>query len=527
MKKTLLASTLLTLAIGVAGTANAIVPGGASLTDAQGNTWLISPSGSIQKNGSWVPGGGGTSALTIQNGTVYGEDSSGKGWFTLNGAGQYWTPSSAPSGVAATDGTTNTNSSPGVNSPNVPTASATPPAPAVSTSTCAPTPGGAATGSFTTANGQIIGPDGKVFVARGIDVMEGQEPSLSTLGQFPGINFVRYAIYDYASPATLAGWVNSLTAAGIVVEIEDHNNGAGNAGGSAGTVFTGQQLASELSWYSSVASAFKGNPAVWFGTNNEPSENPSASALSTWQQQTYQAIRGTGNSSPIMLEANGWASNGKPVMLQGYNPAAYAGMTGTIWDPHFYGWLTDYSTDQATNNSFIAQMVQQTQQIASADGTMPVLIGEYGNSTTGAAMDPNGSQVLTAVQSSGLGSAAWAWAAGNPGDGLANGGGGLSSYGQEVAGYIALTQGAAASVWAAACPTAIASKGTSTAVAAVQASVSDPQSATPATAQPAAAPPTTSDPTTDALNQAAESSIAQANAIIAAAQAQMQPPAGQ
>jgi hypothetical protein len=214
-------------------------------------------------------------------------------------------------------------------------------------------------------------------------------------------------------------------------------------------------------------------------------------------------------------------------MLQGYNPAAYAGMTGTIWDPHFYGWLTDYSTDQATNNSFIAQMVQQTQQITSADGTMPVLIGEYGNSTTGAAMDPNGSQVLTAVQSSGLGSAAWAWAAGNPGDGLANGGGGLSSYGQEVAGYIALTQGAAASVWAAACPTAIASKGTSTAIATVQASVSDPQSATPATAQPAAASPTTSDPTTDALNQAAEASIAQANAIIAAAQAQMQPPADQ
>lgn len=302
---------------------------------------------------------------------------------------------------------------------------------------------GAGSGQFGILNGQIYGPNNQPFVAHGIDVMEGNQPSVAQLkADFPGINFVRLAIYDYASPQSLAAYVNSLTSAGIVVELEDHYNAAGNAGGSKGVIFTGQQLQTELGWYSAVASAFKSNPNVWFGTNNEPSETNSAgqtdpAALSNWQLQTYQAIRQTGNASPVMLEANGWANNGSPVMLQGYNPSDYSQMSNVIWDMHYYGWLTNGSTSQQANDGFIQQAVSQMQRITSAGGSaIPVIVGEYGNSTTGNSIDPNANQVIQAVQTSGLGTVAWAW--GNaPADGLSTPGGGLSAFGQQVAAGIA------------------------------------------------------------------------------------------
>ena len=337
-------------------------------------------------------------------------------------------------------------------------AAATPPGPATTpapapptvstastTTACGATSGGAASGGFTTSNGQIIGPNGQPFVARGVDVMEGNQPSAAQLqADFPGVNFVRLAIFDYASPAALSAYVNSLTSAGIMVELENHNNGAGNAGGGQGTIFTGSALAQEQAWYAPVASAFAGNPAVWFGTNNEPSEiNPATgqtdpAALSAWQQTTYNTIRAAGNNAPIMLEAN---SAGPGQTNVGYAASDYAGMTNVVWDLHYYGWVSGYSTNQATVTSTLSSMISGTQAIQSANGKIPVLIGEYGNSTSGTSIDANANQVITAVQQSGVGSAAWAWGTGNPGDGLTNGDGSASAYGQQVA---AFTSGATA-----------------------------------------------------------------------------------
>jgi hypothetical protein len=258
------------------------------------------------------------------------------------------------------------------------------------------------------------------------------------------------AIYNYDSPASLSAYVNALTSAGIVVELENHNNGAGNAGGGQGTIFTGSALSQEQAWYSSVALAFAGNPAVWFGTNNEPSEiNPATgqtdtAALSAWQQTTYNTIRAAGNNAPIMLEAN---SAGAGQTNVGYTASDYTGMTNVIWDLHYYGWVSGYSTNQSTVSSTLASMISGTQTIQSANGRIPVIIGEYGNSTSGTSIDANANQVLGAVQGSGVGSAAWAWGTGNPGDGLTTGNGTASAYGQEVAGYFALTQNAAAGTW--------------------------------------------------------------------------------
>jgi hypothetical protein len=130
--------------------------------------------------------------------------------------------------------------------------------------TPATTPG--ASNGFTAAGGQIVGPNGQPFVARGVNVMNGNgNPSAAQLqAAFPGVNFVRLAIYNYDSPAALSAYVNDLTSHGIVTELEDHVSSSGqNAGGgdqNGNVPFSGAQLANENAWYSSVASAFAGNP---------------------------------------------------------------------------------------------------------------------------------------------------------------------------------------------------------------------------------------------------------------------------
>lgn len=422
--------------------ADQITPGNGQIADAQGNTWVIDAGGGIKENGQWTPGGGGTSALEIINGSVYGLDAHGRGWFTLSSDGQYWATSSPPPDV--TPGTSQIGASK-PSTPNNPagaTGTVTAEDPGIPCSTQAafgilPLQDGSA--------GYIRDSQGHIFVPRGVGVMEGQEASASDLqARFPGINLVRYAIFDYASPDQLADYVNQLTSAGIMVEIEDHQNNAGGAGGSQGVIFSGSMLQNELAWYSAIAAYFKSNPYVIFGTNNEPSETNSSkqndpAGLSQWQLQTYQAIRNAGNDAIVLLELNGWGDPSS--MGQGYDPSAYAQMYNVAWDMHYYGWLTNYSTDQDTNNAFIAAAVKQAQTFTSSGGAkIPVLIGEYGDSTTGHAIDANGTQAVQAVQQAVMdgtviGSAAWAWTTGNPGDGLLAGGG-LSQYGQRVASYI-------------------------------------------------------------------------------------------
>jgi hypothetical protein len=139
-----------------------------------------------------------------------------------------------------------------------------------------------------------------------------------------------------------------------------------------------------------------------------------------------------------MLEANSWGAGQTNV---GYTASAYAAMHNVIWDVHYYGWVSGYSTNQATVTSTLSSITAQAQQIKSADGTIPIIIGEYGNSTSGVGIDPNATQVIQAVQASGYGYAAWAWGNGNPGDGLTSGSG-LSSYGQQVAAGIAASAAA-------------------------------------------------------------------------------------
>jgi hypothetical protein len=289
---------------------------------------------------------------------------------------------------------------------------------------------GGGTGEFVVKNGQIIGPNGAPWLPMGIDMHQDNLSALasgsnSVFNTFPGTNYVRVACGDYEgfpAPSSLAAAVTTLTNAGIVLEFSDYSNSLGTgSGGGQGNIFTGSLLTNESAWFASMATYYINNPYVWFGTNNEPAliypGNSNATAtgsqsLSAWQKATYNAVRGTGNTNPILLEPGGDAvgnfrgGQGIP-MMQFQDPAVVATMTNVIWDPHIYGYMNNYATDAATNNLLVSLVIQACQAVTSADGVVPCIIGEYG--PEGA----NGVQIVTAILLAGTngvtGSAAWVW----------------------------------------------------------------------------------------------------------------------
>ena len=171
--------------------------------------------------------------------------------------------------------------------------------------------------------------------------------------------------------------------------------------------------------------------------------------LSTWQQQTYNAIRGAGNNNPIMLELPGGGyPDGTSITAYGMDPSVYAKMSNVLVDFHLYGWSSNFWPDQQTVNAAMTAMARGAQTMVSANGDVPVIIGEYGPSTEGETIDANANQVLQAAQhfNPTIGAVAYTWSAAGA-DSLTDGQGNLTSYGQKVAQWIASSsQGVASSV---------------------------------------------------------------------------------
>ena len=292
------------------------------------------------------------------------------------------------------------------------------------------------TGQFQVVKGNVVGPDGNPFFAKGINVFESQMGSAEQiLARLPGINFVRLAIYSYQSPEAYSSFIKTMSDHGVVVELENHNNGtADNNGGARGSAFTGSQLTAESDWYASVAHAYASNPYVWFGTNNEPPQP----GLAAWQEATYNAIRGAGNNNPVMIELPGGGVPGLDSVGYGLEASVYGKMSNIIADIHYYGWESNFSTDQNVVDAVLARLVQDTQTVQSHDGMLPVIIGEYGPSTYGVSDDANNAEVVQAVQKSVqiAGAIAFAWNAG-ANDNVTDQQGNLTVFGQRVAQWVA------------------------------------------------------------------------------------------
>ena len=243
---------------------------------------------------------------------------------------------------------------------------------------------------FRVANGAIIGPNGP-YIVRGINIyahsMDAANNGASIKATFKGLNFLRYITRPLNAPGTYDPVVNYLTPLGVVVEFEDHPDG----GGAQGLVYTGPQLAAESAWYAAMAAHFKDNPYVWFGTYNEPPTK--GGSLSAWQRATYDAVRGTGNNNPIMLEVSGSRSW---TLQKTMEPSYYATMTNVIWDVHIYPYQNYYNTDPTSITDNINAMISASQTIQSADGIVPVIVGEAGPSAS-EGVAPNGYATIEAL----------------------------------------------------------------------------------------------------------------------------------
>lgn len=307
-------------------------------------------------------------------------------------------------------------------------------------------PRGGRRGSFVISGGQVMAPDGSIFRARGINLNTEQTSTVCNnvdgtplLALFPGLNCVRIPFRSYNSPFTLATFANQMAALRIVIIIED-NTGTGQQ------PYTGDQLTTQLAWYSDMAHAFKDNPYVWFGSFNEayPTETGNGDDVTTNHIQIYNTIRATGNNAPIHLCLIGGGANetlpGSDTKLT-LTRFRYAALKNIIWDYHAFDYsfpvAGGYSNNVQTITTALQQNINRIQSIVSADGIMPVLIGSFGESTDGTSVDLGATALVNVVAKSGYGYLAWHWWTGGSANNLTDGMGSLTPYGQQVAGLMA------------------------------------------------------------------------------------------
>jgi hypothetical protein len=256
-------------------------------------------------------------------------------------------------------------------------------------------------GRFRVSGGQISAPNDRPFIAKGINIYPDElekRGASAVVDLFPGLNLVRLNIFelDKYTPAKLRPLIAQLSRYGVVTELEDHNYPA---------VLSGPDLTKAADWYASLASAFIDNPLVIFGTQNEPDTTRGPGAVDTEISTIYKAIRSTGNNTLILMNPIGGVS------VSGLNSSVYAKMTSVAWDIHEYSWIGKLSEDTSVQLAALQRNVSSAQSITSADGTIPVIIGEYGWATS-SSVDKGWRAVINAVQASHLGAVAWAWTSG-------------------------------------------------------------------------------------------------------------------
>jgi hypothetical protein len=267
----------------------------------------------------------------------------------------------------------------------------------------------ASSGVYSIRNGKIVDPNGNRIHLKGINIRHCNWPgntntvshhAISDLARctplvetFPGINCVRFDAFEEmnqlqcASMDSICPLIDSMVAHNIVVEVECHV---------FPQVLQGGDLDRVCEWYRQLATRYKDEPRVIWGTQNEPNGPPDESI-----RRIYEAIRSTGNENLILMCINGgWSWNDM-------NPATYADMFGVCWDIHYYGWLPNYSQDQGECDRKLLEMINNGRRFTSRDGPIQSVCAEFspaGFQGQNAQfvenqfwIDPNGLQVINSV----------------------------------------------------------------------------------------------------------------------------------
>jgi len=248
----------------------------------------------------------------------------------------------------------------------------------------APKPPQPPAGAWSVSGGKILrsGAPVTIFGPAILDKMMGNYPPLRLKNWFPTMNAINLAAgadgngYATAQPmSSLFGYIDAALAQKLMVLISDYAPGQP-------AVRSGADLDASCNWIGAIARNYANAPDVIFTTENEASGN-----LTPSHRRIYQAIRGAGNGSLIFMESQ----DGNATTTAGLDAGGYADMTNVGWNVHFYPWeYNRASGNQADYDNTSRSFVSRFQNFArSADGIMPVLMGEGGNSTAGSGTSPD------------------------------------------------------------------------------------------------------------------------------------------
>jgi hypothetical protein len=310
---------------------------------------------------------------------------------------------------------------------------------------------------FTVCGSKIYDPSGKEFIVKGTNVGgPGWNWPERTLDNFDHVvkwkfNTIRLVLkgaptldsqttfscaktgwpeYQYTTFGTVRQIVKKYTDAKIVVLLDWQE---------VGGIYTGSSLECAKSWWTMLANEYKGNPYVWFDMYNEPNTDKASWAASF--QAIINAIRGTGNTSPIIASGNYWGQDSNSWSCNTVSDANSAILTSTLNDPtgnlvysiHTYD---QWMQCQSKLDNYLDRVLAQGKAI---------LIGEYGIHNKNPVI-PAEDYTLAATQARKIGRIQWAFWGGDSNDMTTGGNGGaqncvydsngnctnLSTFGQKV-----------------------------------------------------------------------------------------------
>jgi outer membrane biosynthesis protein TonB len=196
--------------------------------------------------------------------------------------------------------------------------------------------------------------------------------------------------------------VNAYTAKKVVIMLEDH-------GLNYPDLPTGAVLDGSLNWYKQMATKYKNNPYVWFGSPNEITDGSVSEEGQTWSdhiKRYVDAVRSTGNQNMFVADpggfgqdfggyANSIVSDGDSYILS-YGPQL-AAMGNVMFDIHAYHRLKNINYKDYFNKIH-------------AKG-IAVMLGELGGVPGGPGYDGNGDNQAAdnffAAKVPGVGAAYW------------------------------------------------------------------------------------------------------------------------
>ena len=294
-------------------------------------------------------------------------------------------------------------------------------APTVPVATAIP----AATGRFYTLGKQIIGPDGKPFVARGANIngpayyfrndpIDNPGPlgmsSLDMIANCWKFNIVR--VNTFASsmvlyPEDFDRTVKAFTERGIVVMIEPHD-------------YTGRYPNAEIEIkvlagaHRTLAARYKDNPYVWFNVMNEPNAEKLEQAHDLWvetHRTVIREIRKTGADNIIVADAHGWGQDnrggaGSSILNWGAELQQFDGkpQPNIVFSLHVYELWNN--ADQA-----FAEYFNET----AAKG-LPLIVGEFGMLNGPRDTLPASTAMMAAAKPRGIGWLVWHFDGGDTND---------------------------------------------------------------------------------------------------------------